>query len=86
MQVGFVCCDGAKRPYAECIQHAGEHQCQWTAALLTAMAGNVREQKGTGLGLAIVRQVVSDHHGQVRAEPNLPLGTKIVIDLPLASS
>ena len=45
MQVGFVCCDGIKRPYAECIQHAGEHQCQWTAALLTAMAGNVREQK-----------------------------------------
>ncbi len=41
---------------------------------------------GTGLGLAIVRQVVSDHHGQVRAEPNGSLGTKIVIDLPLASS
>jgi two-component system, NtrC family, nitrogen regulation sensor histidine kinase NtrY len=40
---------------------------------------------GTGLGLAIVRQVVSDHHGQVRAEPNSPLGTIIVIDLPLAS-
>jgi two-component system nitrogen regulation sensor histidine kinase NtrY len=41
---------------------------------------------GTGLGLAIVRQVISDHNGQVRAEPNSPLGTKIVIDLPLASS
>jgi two-component system nitrogen regulation sensor histidine kinase NtrY len=41
---------------------------------------------GTGLGLAIVRQVISDHHGQVRAEPNPPMGTKIVIDLPLASS
>ncbi len=41
---------------------------------------------GTGLGLAIVRQVVSDHNGQVRAEPNVPLGTRIVIDLPLASS
>jgi two-component system nitrogen regulation sensor histidine kinase NtrY len=41
---------------------------------------------GTGLGLAIVRQVISDHSGQVRAEPNSPLGTKIVIDLPLASS
>ncbi len=41
---------------------------------------------GTGLGLAIVRQVVADHLGQVRAEPNSPLGTRIVIDLPLASS
>ncbi len=45
-----------------------------------------RRQGGTGLGLAIVRQVVSDHHGQVRAEPNLPVGTRIVIDLPLAAS
>lgn len=39
---------------------------------------------GTGLGLAIVRQIIFDHHGYVRAEPNVPLGTKIVIDLPLA--
>ncbi len=39
---------------------------------------------GTGLGLAIVRQIISDHHGHVRAEPNVPLGTRIIIDLPLA--
>jgi two-component system nitrogen regulation sensor histidine kinase NtrY len=39
---------------------------------------------GTGLGLAIVRQIITDHNGQVRAEPNRPLGTRIVIDLPLA--
>jgi two-component system, NtrC family, nitrogen regulation sensor histidine kinase NtrY len=38
---------------------------------------------GTGLGLAIVRQIISDHHGNVRAEPNTPVGTKIIIDLPL---
>ena len=41
---------------------------------------------GTGLGLAIVRQIISDHNGQVNAEVNTPLGTKIVIDLPLAHS
>jgi two-component system nitrogen regulation sensor histidine kinase NtrY len=41
---------------------------------------------GTGLGLAIVRQIISDHHGYVRAEANAPLGTRIVIDLPLAPS
>ncbi len=40
-------------------------------------------REGTGLGLAIVRQIVMDHHGSVRAEPNLPLGTRIIIDLPL---
>jgi two-component system nitrogen regulation sensor histidine kinase NtrY len=41
---------------------------------------------GTGLGLAIVRQIVTDHYGNVRAEPNMPLGTKIIIDLPLAQT
>ena len=41
---------------------------------------------GTGLGLAIVRQIITEHHGQVRAEANNPLGTRIVIDLPLAQS
>ncbi len=39
---------------------------------------------GTGLGLAIARQIVSDHHGSIRAEPNIPVGTRIIIDLPLA--
>ncbi|MEJ2108774.1 MAG: ATP-binding protein [Acidobacteriota bacterium] len=40
---------------------------------------------GTGLGLAIVRQIVSDHNGNIHAEANIPEGTKIVIDLPLAA-
>jgi len=41
---------------------------------------------GTGLGLAIVRQIISDHNGNIRAEPNLPVGTRIIIDLPLAAA
>jgi two-component system nitrogen regulation sensor histidine kinase NtrY len=41
---------------------------------------------GTGLGLAIVRQIITDHHGYVQAEPNSPVGTRIVIDLPLAAA
>jgi nitrogen fixation/metabolism regulation signal transduction histidine kinase len=41
---------------------------------------------GTGLGLAIVRQIISDHYGNVRAEANVPLGTKIIIDLPLVQA
>jgi nitrogen fixation/metabolism regulation signal transduction histidine kinase len=41
---------------------------------------------GTGLGLAIVRQIVTDHHGNVRAESNAPGGAKIIIDLPLGAS
>jgi two-component system, NtrC family, nitrogen regulation sensor histidine kinase NtrY len=38
---------------------------------------------GTGLGLSIVRQIVTDHNGSVRAEPNVPAGTRIIIKLPL---
>jgi len=41
---------------------------------------------GTGLGLVIVRQIITDHHGYIRVEPNSPLGTKITIDLPLAAA
>jgi len=41
---------------------------------------------GTGLGLAIARQIISDHNGSIRAEPNKPEGTKIIIDLPLVVS
>lgn len=41
-----------------------------------------REQ-GTGLGLAIVKRMVEDHNGFIRALPNMPRGTKIVIELPV---
>ena len=39
--------------------------------------------KGTGLGLAIVRQIVSEHNGFVRAEPNHPEGTRFIVELPV---
>jgi two-component system nitrogen regulation sensor histidine kinase NtrY len=41
---------------------------------------------GTGLGLAIVRQIITDHHGDVRAVANIPVGTRIIIDLPLVQN
>ena len=40
------------------------------------------KKKGTGLGLAIVRQIISEHNGFIRAEPNLPKGTRFVMELP----
>jgi len=39
---------------------------------------------GTGLGLAIVRQIIADHRGSVSVEPNFPVGSRIVIDLPVS--
>ena len=41
------------------------------------------KKKGTGLGLAIVRQIISEHKGFIRAEPNVPRGTKFTIELPI---
>lgn len=41
------------------------------------------KNRGTGLGLAIVRQIVAEHKGSIRAEPNHPRGTSLILDLPL---
>jgi two-component system, NtrC family, nitrogen regulation sensor histidine kinase NtrY len=42
------------------------------------------KKRGTGLGLAIVRRIMEDHRGTVRVEPNLPAGSKFIVELPLA--
>jgi two-component system nitrogen regulation sensor histidine kinase NtrY len=41
------------------------------------------KRRGTGLGLAIVSRIVSEHHGSIRVEENLPTGTKFIIELPI---
>jgi nitrogen fixation/metabolism regulation signal transduction histidine kinase len=38
---------------------------------------------GTGLGLAISSRIVADHGGYIGVEPNLPKGTRFVIELPI---
>jgi len=40
------------------------------------------KENGTGLGLTIVSQIVEDHRGYIRAWPNEPRGTRILIELP----
>ncbi|MCM0755730.1 ATP-binding protein [Desulfovibrio aminophilus] len=41
-----------------------------------------RKKTGTGLGLTIVRSIITDHHGQVRVEPNSPQGSVFIVELP----
>ncbi|HWR13277.1 MAG TPA: ATP-binding protein [Terriglobales bacterium] len=41
--------------------------------------------RGTGLGLAIVSRIVEDHHGSIRIEENRPVGTKFIVELPVAT-
>jgi len=42
------------------------------------------KQRGTGLGLAIVSRIVEDHRGSIRVEENKPVGSRFVIELPVA--
>ncbi len=42
------------------------------------------KKRGTGLGLAIVSRIVEDHHGSIRVEENQPVGSRFVVELPLA--
>jgi hypothetical protein len=43
------------------------------------------KSRGTGLGLAIVSRIVEDHHGYIRVEENKPVGSRFVIELPVAT-
>jgi two-component system nitrogen regulation sensor histidine kinase NtrY len=43
------------------------------------------KERGTGLGLAIVSRIVEEHQGSVRVEENRPLGTRFVVELPVAN-
>jgi hypothetical protein len=42
------------------------------------------KRRGTGLGLAIVSRIVEDHRGSIRVEENAPVGTRFIVELPLA--
>lgn len=41
------------------------------------------KKRGTGLGLSIVSRIVEDHHGSIRVEKNLPVGSRFIIELPV---
>jgi len=43
------------------------------------------KQRGTGLGLAIVSRIVEDHRGSIRVEENKPMGSRFVVELPVAA-
>ena len=40
------------------------------------------KDRGTGLGLAIASRIIAEHNGTIRAEDNLPVGTRFVVRFP----
>ena len=42
------------------------------------------KRRGSGLGLAIVSRIVEDHRGSIRVEENKPMGSRFVVELPVA--
>jgi len=42
------------------------------------------KKRGTGLGLAIVSRIIEDHRGSIRVEENQPVGSRFIVELPLA--
>jgi nitrogen fixation/metabolism regulation signal transduction histidine kinase len=44
------------------------------------------KRRGTGLGLAIVGRIVEDHRGSIRVEENSPVGTRFIVELPVAQA
>jgi nitrogen fixation/metabolism regulation signal transduction histidine kinase len=42
--------------------------------------------RGTGLGLAIVARILEDHGGTVRVEENHPVGSRFLVELPVAGA
>ena len=43
------------------------------------------KQRGTGLGLAIVSRIVQEHKGTIRVEENVPVGSRFVLEIPVAA-
>ncbi|MNY12907.1 Sporulation kinase A [compost metagenome] len=44
------------------------------------------KETGTGLGLSICYKIVQDHHGTLEVESELGIGTRFILNFPLATS
>ena len=46
----------------------------------------IQQQSGTGIGLAVSKSIVKAHGGSIRMEDAVPMGTRVIIQLPIDTS
>jgi len=44
------------------------------------------KDRGTGLGLAIAARIVAEHGGSIHVEDNFPVGSRFLVELPVAEA
>jgi two-component system, NtrC family, nitrogen regulation sensor histidine kinase NtrY len=44
------------------------------------------KERGTGLGLAIAARIIAEHSGTIHVEDNFPVGSRFIIELPVAEA
>jgi signal transduction histidine kinase len=44
-----------------------------------------RKNEGTGLGLSICKEIINEHHGTIKVNSQMDIGSTFIIILPLAS-
>ncbi len=62
---------------------APEHLQRVTERFYRVDSARDREHGGSGLGLAIVQEIVTAHHGTLRIESEVDLGTVVTVAIPL---
>lgn len=66
------------------VSDSGTGMSQETLSHIFEAFYTTKGERGTGLGLAVTNNIISQHHGQLKVESELGLGTTFTVTLPTA--